>query len=76
MDSGNSSSRESSDQESASENELIFDETKETEPGDKDEDSGVIFPYRFKPYADEEDEDDKERNGIPQGIDRWQNVDW
>ena len=76
MDSDNSFSRDSSDQESCSENELIFDETTQTESEDKDGDSGVIFPYQFEPYADQEDEDDKERNRIPQDLDRLQNVEW
>ena len=48
-----------------------------TETGDEDEDPGLIFPYRFEPYADEEDqEDETEQNRIPEDIDRLQNVEW
>ena len=75
--SDHSSSRESSKQQSGSENEPILDETTETESGDKDGDSGVIFPYRFQPYTQmKKMKMTKNVTDFPQDIDRLQNVEW
>lgn len=77
MDSDSSSDWASSSEISSGERELEVDELTETETGEEDDDAGVIFPYRFEPYA-EEGEDDTEDNPdrIPQDIDRLQNVEW
>ena len=55
----------------------MFDEMVETEAGEEDEDRGLIFPYQFELYADEEDqEDETEQIRIHEDIGRLQNVEW
>ena len=56
---------------------MVFYEIIETETGDEDENPGLVLPYRFELYANEEDkEDGTKHNRIREIIDSLQNVEW